>query len=74
MRGYSRAVAERALAVQTLRWTAVSFQSFQKTRQLRSGQQGSQPKQEDGPPPAPVLRHEEQMKQAEGQAETAQLK
>ena len=42
------------------------IQSLQKAGQLRHGKQGSDGDQEDGPQPAPVLRHEEQMKQAEG--------
>ena len=42
------------------------FQSLQKAGKLQHGKQGSDGDQEDGPQPAPVLRDEEQMKQAEG--------
>ena len=41
------------------------IQSLQKAGQLRHGKQGSDGDQQDGPPPASVLRDEEQMKQAE---------
>ena len=63
MRGYSS--PGEGLAVQSLVGGCI-FQSFQKTWQLQHGQQGSDGDQQDGPPPAPALWHEEQVKKAEG--------